>query len=67
MIWKNRLMVRLGIILSMAVLMSIYIQSQAQAADWLKGKSIRIMIGYPPGGGHDLEARVMGRHLSRIG
>ncbi len=63
--WKNRLMVRLGIILSMAVLTSIYIQSQAQAADWLKGKSVRIMIGYPPGGGHDLEARVMGRHLRK--
>jgi len=65
MMWKYRLMVRLGIILSMAVLTSIYVQSQAQAADWLKGKSIRIMIGYPPGGGHDLEARVMGRHLSK--
>ena len=65
MIWKNRLMVRLGIIVSMAVLTLIYVQSQAQAEDWLKGKSIRIMIGYPPGGGHDLEARVMGRHLSK--
>jgi len=65
MMWKNRLMVRLGIMLSMAVLTSIYIQSHAHAADWLKGKSIRIMIGYPPGGGHDLEARVMGRHLRK--
>ena len=63
--WKNRHMVRLGIILSMAVLTSIYIQSQAQAEDWLKGKSVRILIGYPPGGGHDLEARVIGRHLSK--
>ena len=34
MIRKNRLMVRLGIILSVAVLASIYVQSQAQAADW---------------------------------
>ncbi len=63
--WKYRTILRLGVILSVAVLTSIYIQSQAQAEDWLKGKSVRIMIGYPPGGGHDLEARVMGRHLSK--
>ena len=62
---KYRTMVRLAVIVSVAVLTSIYIQSQAQAEDWLKGKSVRIMIGYPPGGGHDLEARVMGRHLSK--
>jgi tripartite-type tricarboxylate transporter receptor subunit TctC len=28
-------------------------------------KNIRILIGYPPGGGHDLEARVMARHLGQ--
>ncbi len=26
---------------------------------------LRILIGYPPAGGHDLEARVIGRHLSK--
>ena len=26
---------------------------------------MRILIGYPPGGGHDLEARVMARHLPK--
>lgn len=26
---------------------------------------IRILIGYPPAGGHDLEARVIGRHLPK--
>jgi tripartite-type tricarboxylate transporter receptor subunit TctC len=31
----------------------------------VQAKNITILIGYPPGGGHDLEARVMGRHLSK--
>lgn len=28
-------------------------------------KTISILIGYPPGGGHDIEARVMGRYLGK--
>ena len=28
-------------------------------------KTITILIGYPPGGGHDIEARVMGRYLGK--
>ncbi len=28
-------------------------------------RNVTILIGYPPGGGHDLEARVMARHLGR--
>ena len=35
MMWKYRTILRLGVILSVAVLTSIYIQSQAQAEDWL--------------------------------
>ncbi len=32
----------------------------AQAA-----RNVNILIGYPPGGGHDLEARIMARHLGQ--
>lgn len=32
---------------------------------WAQSKNIRILIGYPPGGGHDLEARIMARHLGK--
>jgi tripartite-type tricarboxylate transporter receptor subunit TctC len=32
---------------------------------WAQSKSVRILIGYPPGGGHDIEARVMARHLGK--
>ncbi|NIO11115.1 MAG: hypothetical protein GTO40_25110 [Deltaproteobacteria bacterium] len=62
---SNRLMVRMWIIFSLLVLVSTQSQTELRAEDWLKGKSVRILIGYPPGGGHDLEARVMGRHLSK--
>jgi len=64
---SRRLKVTLGIMLSAAILAWAHVApiSQAEAAEPFKGKSIRILIGYPPGGGHDLEARVMARHLSK--
>ena len=64
---SRRLKVTLGIMLSAAILVWAHVApiSQAEAAEPFKGKSIRILIGYPPGGGHDLEARVMARHLSK--
>ena len=64
---SRRLKVTLGIMLSAAILVWAHVApiSQAEAAEPFKNKSIRILIGYPPGGGHDLEARVMARHLSK--
>jgi len=35
-------------------------------ADFFKGKSITIMIGYGAGGSDDLWARLLGRHMSRF-
>ncbi len=37
----------------------------ASAADFYAGKSIDLLIGAPPGGGYDIYARVVGRHLGR--
>jgi tripartite-type tricarboxylate transporter receptor subunit TctC len=37
----------------------------AAAADFYAGKSIDLVIGAPPGGGYDIYARVVGRHLGR--
>ena len=37
----------------------------AAAADFYAGKSIDLLIGAPPGGGYDIYARVVGRHLGR--
>ncbi len=35
----------------------------ASTHEFYNGKRINILIGFTPAGGHDLEARVMGRHL----
>jgi tripartite-type tricarboxylate transporter receptor subunit TctC len=34
-------------------------------ADFYKGKTVSLMVGFPPGGGYDVYARVVARHLPR--
>jgi tripartite-type tricarboxylate transporter receptor subunit TctC len=34
-------------------------------ADFYKGKTVSVVIGYPPGGGFDVTARLLIRHMSR--
>ena len=34
-------------------------------ADFYKGKTIQIVVGFGPGGGYDLYARALGRHLGK--
>ena len=33
--------------------------------DFFKGKRIRFVVGYPPGGGYDLASRLVARHMGR--
>ncbi|MFQ5850307.1 MAG: hypothetical protein ACE5JU_06920, partial [Candidatus Binatia bacterium] len=37
----------------------------SSSAPFFKGKMIRIVVGYSPGGGFDTFARLLGRHLGR--
>jgi tripartite-type tricarboxylate transporter receptor subunit TctC len=37
----------------------------AEPKAFYEGKTVRLMVGYPPGGAHDLEARVIARHISK--
>lgn len=39
--------------------------AQAQAQDFYKGKTIRFVVGFAAGGGYDLAARVVGRHMGK--
>lgn len=39
--------------------------ASASSHDFLAGKRMTILIGFTPAGGHDLEARVMARHLPK--
>src|SRR4029453_9503289 len=36
------------------------------AADFYRGKVVRIVVGFPPGGGADVYSRVLARHLGRF-
>jgi len=50
------------------LLASLALVSQACAdtvADFYKGRTITLIVGYGPGGGYDLFARLMARHLGR--
>ena len=40
-------------------------EAENTLADFYKGKSIRIVVGYPPGGAYDLYSRLVARHLGR--
>lgn len=37
----------------------------AQAEDFYKGKTITILVGFSPGGGFDLNARLLARHMGK--
>lgn len=36
------------------------------AAGFYKGKELRVLIGFGPGGGYDLYARLLTRHMGRL-
>ncbi len=36
-----------------------------EVADFYKGRTIQVVVGYGPGGGNDVYARVLARHMSR--
>ena len=38
-------------------------ETPAQAADFYKGKTIKVVIGYSAGGGYDIYARAVARYL----
>jgi tripartite-type tricarboxylate transporter receptor subunit TctC len=39
--------------------------ARADVADFYRGKNLRVFVGYGPGSGYDVYARLLGRHLSR--
>ena len=55
--------------LSFAAVLSAMTMASAQAelpADYYKGKQISLIVGYDPGGGYDVYARVLARHYDRF-
>jgi len=53
----------LVVLIALVLLASTPIQSSAD--EFYKGKTIRFVVGFAPGGGYDLAARVVGRHMGK--
>jgi tripartite-type tricarboxylate transporter receptor subunit TctC len=48
-----------------ALLASLQPADAQSVADFYKGKSVNLAISFPPGGGYDLYARILGRHMGK--
>ncbi|MDB5543492.1 MAG: tripartite tricarboxylate transporter family receptor [Hyphomicrobiales bacterium] len=54
---------RLGAVCALAGALSATTGATAQE-DFYRGKTVTFIIGFGPGGGYDLYARVLGRHIA---
>src|ERR1700745_3039239 len=62
------MLARVGIVLT-AMLASVLALPAARAdpvADFYKGKQLNLIVGYGPGGGYDIYARLLARHFGRF-
>jgi tripartite-type tricarboxylate transporter receptor subunit TctC len=53
------------VLLALAVLPALGTKTLADVADFYRGKNLRILVGYGPGAGYDVYARLLGRHIAR--
>jgi tripartite-type tricarboxylate transporter receptor subunit TctC len=58
---KRRFVLPLPLVLVGLVLAN----AQAHAQDFYKGKTVNVTVGFSPGGGYDVNARAVARHLSK--
>lgn len=52
-------------VMGMLVALSLTGAAGAQSDALYEGKTVRLLVGFPPGGGHDLYARLLARHLGK--
>src|SRR5262245_58161373 len=52
-------------LLSGALIFQAFPATGQGVADFYKGKTVAIIVGFGPGGGYDLYARLLSRHLGR--
>ena len=58
------MMKRLEIFLATVILLTVF-ASSGSGQEFYKNKTIRIVVGFSPGGGMDIYARAIGRHLGK--
>lgn len=58
-------MLRLGAALLLTAAMIATTAQADEVADFYKGKRVNLVVSYGPGGGYDVYARVLARHMSR--
>ena len=57
--------VRLRLFIAAAFVFSVATPEQSSAEDFFKGKTIRFVVGQAAGGGYDLSARTIARHMGK--
>ena len=53
------------VLLALTLIAASLTAARADVADFYRGKSVRIFVGYGPGSGYDVYARLLGRHLGK--
>ena len=56
---------RSALLLPLAIAGLVTATPLAQAEDFYKGKTLTIVVGFSPGGGYDVNARAVSRHISK--
>jgi tripartite-type tricarboxylate transporter receptor subunit TctC len=56
---------RSALLLPLAIAGLVTAAPLAQAQDFYKGKTLTIVVGFSPGGGYDVNARAVSRHISK--
>ena len=59
---KHKVLLSVAMVVGLVLLV---FTSESIGEDFFKGKIVRIISGYPPGGGVDTEARLVGRYLPK--
>jgi tripartite-type tricarboxylate transporter receptor subunit TctC len=65
---KFVLMCRIPLVLAIALLtipVPMHPAAAQPVADFYRGRTLQMLIGYTPGGGYDLNARVLARHIGK--
>jgi tripartite-type tricarboxylate transporter receptor subunit TctC len=63
MLWRISLQAVVAAVLSLCFASAAFAQSAVE--DFYKGKQFNLIVGYGPGGGYDITARLVGRYLGK--